>query len=259
MNRKEFMACLEDLLQNVPVEERESAILYYNDYFDDAGHEREADVILELGSPEKVAASIRENMNGQSEDMARYTEHGYESGPEEKINMPMRRVVPQGESNHRADSWDEASYKNADGTSYHSTDYREEESPEGPRTLNKGLIIALVVIGSIIALPVVFAFSSGLIGVVFGVVFAAIGIFLGFVIGAVTIFIVGVVLFIVGLTQIAVLIPNALALCGSGLMLMALGAAGTVGAVKLCFIVYPAMFKGVVNVGRRIIHGEGAA
>lgn len=254
MNRKEFMACLETLLQNMPAEERESAILYYNDYFDDAGQEREADVILELGSPEKVAASIRENMSGQSTDSARYTERGYESGPEKKSNMSIRRPVPQGDAGSKADSGKRA----ADGNAYHSVDYQEEATGEQKR-LSKGVIVALVIVGCLIALPVALSLAGGAVGIVVGLIFAAIGIFLGLVIGAITIFIVGVVLFIIGLTQIAVMIPNALALCGSGLMLMALGAAATVGTVKLCLIVYPAMFRGAVNVGRRIIHGEGAA
>lgn len=42
---------LEQLLMDLPVDERREAIQYYNDYFDDAGPENEAWVINELGSP----------------------------------------------------------------------------------------------------------------------------------------------------------------------------------------------------------------
>lgn len=47
MNRKEFMERLERLLWNISDSEREEALQYYNDYFDDAGEENEAKVIEE--------------------------------------------------------------------------------------------------------------------------------------------------------------------------------------------------------------------
>ena len=37
MNREEFMAKLKALLGDIPAEEREEALQYYEDYFDDAG------------------------------------------------------------------------------------------------------------------------------------------------------------------------------------------------------------------------------
>lgn len=74
MTRREFMQRLENLLLDLPDNERREAIQYYNDYFDDAGPENEAKVIQELGSPELVAHTIRTDA---SENGA-YTEHGYE-------------------------------------------------------------------------------------------------------------------------------------------------------------------------------------
>ena len=37
MNRIEFIAELEKLLQNISAEERNEAVQYYRDYFEDAG------------------------------------------------------------------------------------------------------------------------------------------------------------------------------------------------------------------------------
>ena len=37
MNREEYMKQLEYLLQDVPDSEREEALAYYQDYFEDAG------------------------------------------------------------------------------------------------------------------------------------------------------------------------------------------------------------------------------
>ena len=49
MNRKEFMERLEVLLAVIPEEERQEALKFYTDYFEDAGEENEAQVIRELG------------------------------------------------------------------------------------------------------------------------------------------------------------------------------------------------------------------
>lgn len=42
MTRTEFMKQLQDLLSDISKNEREEALQYYNDYFDDAGPEEEA-------------------------------------------------------------------------------------------------------------------------------------------------------------------------------------------------------------------------
>ena len=53
MNRVEYMTRLASMLQDIPVEERQEAMKYYNDYFDEAGEENEEKVAAELDSPEK--------------------------------------------------------------------------------------------------------------------------------------------------------------------------------------------------------------
>lgn len=62
MSRWEFMSQLEKLLLYVPIQEREEALQYYNDYFEDAGPEREQEVIAALGSPEQVAENIKKDV-----------------------------------------------------------------------------------------------------------------------------------------------------------------------------------------------------
>ncbi len=62
MNRREFMDRLEQLLSDVPVDERLDALQYYEDYFEDAGYSKEQDIIAELKSPETVAAAIKKDL-----------------------------------------------------------------------------------------------------------------------------------------------------------------------------------------------------
>ena len=68
MNRAQFMEQLKRLLSDISAAERDEALEYYNNYFDDAGPENEAAVIRELGSPGKVAAIIKADLNESSED-----------------------------------------------------------------------------------------------------------------------------------------------------------------------------------------------
>lgn len=58
MTRREFMNRLESCLLCVERGEREAALRYYEEYFDDAGPERAAEVIASLGSPEALAREI---------------------------------------------------------------------------------------------------------------------------------------------------------------------------------------------------------
>ena len=77
MSRVEFMNQLKNLLWDIPEGEREEALNYYEDYFDDAGVENEAQVIASLGSPEKVAAIIKEGLKEETKEQGEYSETGY--------------------------------------------------------------------------------------------------------------------------------------------------------------------------------------
>ena len=81
MNRARFMEQLEKLLSDISEEERREALEYYESYFDEAGPEKEASVIQELGSPEKVAASIKEDLKGQGEESVKDSEREYRPKP----------------------------------------------------------------------------------------------------------------------------------------------------------------------------------
>ena len=65
MNRAGFMDQLQRLLADLPATEREEAIQYYNDYFDDAGAENEQSVIDSLGSPKAIADNIKAEISGE--------------------------------------------------------------------------------------------------------------------------------------------------------------------------------------------------
>lgn len=61
MNKLDFLSQLAKNLAKLPKEEVESALDYYEEYFNDAGNEKEELVVKELGSPAKVASQIIAN------------------------------------------------------------------------------------------------------------------------------------------------------------------------------------------------------
>lgn len=58
MTMNDYMRELELALRRLPKEEREEALSYYREYFEDAGPEKETEVIEELGDPKLAASQI---------------------------------------------------------------------------------------------------------------------------------------------------------------------------------------------------------
>lgn len=76
MNKENFLKELEFLLSDVSQEEREEALQYYEDFFEEAGADGEKELLERLGSPEKVAAEIKGGLSG-AEGAGEFTEQGY--------------------------------------------------------------------------------------------------------------------------------------------------------------------------------------
>ena len=150
MNREEFMAKLKALLGDIPADEREEALQYYEDYFDDAGADNEAEVIRELESPQRVAAMIKNDLKHTGND-GEFTENGYEQEWASKKEVPQRK-----------------------GYSYQSGQ-TEEYSYEASQGRNDKLVkIALSVLIALIVCPVVIPVGVGIFGVIAGLLIAAV-------------------------------------------------------------------------------------
>ena len=227
MNRVEFMAELERLLADLPEDERQAAVQYYADYFADAGAENEAEVIRELGSPEKTAESIKADYYGRTFDESRFEHKDY-----------MEKYGQQA-SGQQTSGQQQAGTAGASG---------EEKKP----WTSRGFKILLIVLIAIVVWPV----SLGLICAVVGILAAVVCLFAGLVIAAVCVMIAGGVTAVTGLLMSVAYPPAALMTTGIGLLLFVLGLIATVGTVKLCMIVYPAMLRGFVELCRRPIHGK---
>lgn len=65
MTRTEYMAQLEKYLKKLPHKEFQEAITFFNEYFDEAGPEKETAIMEELGSPKEAARSSFRNYSVQ--------------------------------------------------------------------------------------------------------------------------------------------------------------------------------------------------
>lgn len=99
MNREDFLMRLSSLLQDVSEAEREEALQYYEDYFDDAGKDKEEEIIDSLGSPAEVAKSIKKELFGIeteeeiSQEDRKLTKYGSQTKREEEQKKEQKKAT----------------------------------------------------------------------------------------------------------------------------------------------------------------------
>ena len=252
MNRIEFLSELEQRLSGIPEDERQSALQYYADYLADAGEENEAEAIRELGSPEKVAESIKADYYGTEFDESRFDHKDYM----EKYGQRSSQGTGSGNTSGGRPGADGYGYGQENGYGTGQENGQENGQGNGPAQKNapwtsRGLKIFLVILIAIVIWPV----TLGVAGIVLGVAAAIFFFFAGLVIAAIAVMISGGVVAVTGLVLL-VIPPAGMIVTGIGILLFVLGLIATVGTVKLCMIVYPAMIRGFVNLFRRPIYGK---
>ena len=224
MNRTEFMERLERLLWNISDSEREEALQYYNDYFDDAGEENEAKVIEELGSPDQVARKIKA---GCSDSASEYSEQGYE----DTRFRTAQEVI----------SKEEAERAQANGGSGRA-DMNHRRSSEA----NTWKVIAIILL-CILASPIIIPIGAAIFAAIAAVVLGIGGVCIGIVVAGFTILIVGIVLIGTGIAEIFVTPAVGLALTGVGCLIFALGILLSLFTIWCCVKILPWLIRGIVG------------
>ena len=226
MNRKEFIDKLDYLLQDIEDIEREEALQYYEDYFDEAGSENESQVIKDLGSPERVAAIIKAGLENKFDQDIEYSEKGMDNANYKEVREVIEAEVIDKE--------------------------KKENHFKGNPDRNRILII-LIIIGIIfLALPI----GGGLFGVCIGVIAALFALGIGVLTGGVVCLVGAVACLVKGAVILASTPGMGLIILATGFGLIALSigffalARGTVKAI-------PLMVSGVVNLIKTIIQKVG--
>lgn len=290
MNRADFMKNLAELLADMAPAEREEAIQYYNDYFDDAGAENEQSVIASLGTPEQLARTIKAGLfdGGRAGE---FTEKGF-SGYEQRQNDEVMDISGNS-ANHREDGREDGQagddgqrftrengygyrpengrnteYKNDcygntgyGNVGYENTGYegsgQKTEKKTGKQKMSGGMI-TLIVILCILASPFLLGIGGGVIGIIAGLFGALIGIFSAVVIVAVTLLVVGIALFVVGFALLFGMPLGGLCMMGAAMICLAVGLCFLWLTVVICGTLIPAFFRGIVNLVQSIFHIGGA-
>lgn len=224
MNKTEFLARLRIALAPLPEEERNAAMIYYEEFFSDAGDENEQSVISEFGSPEELAKSIVEENNRENP-----------AYNQEKVNPELNQnqenaFYNQNNANPAYNNGSTGYYNGNTGGAYPPPVQQSRKWSNGQ--------IALFIILLVFSSPIWLGILVGIIGVIAGVVSALIAIIAA-----------------VGACAVAFLVAGIIALFQEppvGIMLLGMG---FVFAGLIPLAIYPLCklaVKGVISFGKWI-------
>lgn len=271
MNRWEFMRQLEMLLSDISPSEREEALQYYNDYFNDAGTENERQVIKALGSPAQVARIVKDGLS-DNPGMGEFTENGYTNQGTVTSNAIMKRSgQAQGQNsstqgNTANAKYENASYRNAEnrnsgagnenqnGNQYTSSDGQSAGGSKGSGKKEDFPVwaIVLIVIGCIICSPAIVGIAGALLGVIASIFITVFALVFGFGLAALILLIVAISLVAGGFGCVFSSPITAMGLVGGGLICLSLGTLFLLLTVFLAGKLIPAVCQGIAYIFRKL-------
>lgn len=227
MNKKEYMRELEFLLQDLPYNEVRDALDYYYDYFDAAGKENESKVIAELGSPEKVAATIKSELKGTFFEDLEYGESG--------INQQQYEEFHEVIENENINQQEEKSHT-----------FQWKGDPDRNRILAIAIFIGVVIL-----------FMSPVTSIILGLFFAILGIGIFASVGWILLLMLAVFLFVNSCFYLANYSGAGILVMGISFLVCALGILFYLIA-KRFFQLIPEIFQMLVKFVKTIIAKVGA-
>lgn len=242
MNREQFIAQLARLLQDLPPAERQEAIRYYQEYFDDAGEENEDAVIQELGSPGKVVASIKANL-----------QYGGSTFGANDIDMENTGTESQTKD---ADGWQNADTQGQSGQQQ-TWQNRSTQSPYAMQARKPKRGVggwALLIIILVFASPMLLGVGGGALGIFIGILATVFALWISFFAVAIGMIGGGIAVLIKGILH-AISSPAAgLVSMGGGLICIALGILCAVFFLWFTFQLCPRVLRTTLNFISRIVH-----
>lgn len=207
-NKDEFLSTLRELLTPLSETERNDALRYYAEYFDDAGIENEKAILNELKSPKAVADKILE-------------EGGYLIITEDEKEEPEEETPIEDTA---------------------STEQKKEEQ-KTPFYKNPTTLILIILI-AIFTFPIwitAIALVISAIATVISIIIGLFGIAIGFMAG-------GIAMVVAGAVTIAGSVFNGLLTIGAGMVMFGLGLILVPLFVKICVTLIPLTIKGLVYI-----------
>ncbi len=221
MNRSEFMRRLEGLLADISDSEREEALQYYREYFEDAGAENEQEVLRSLGSPEQVAASIKEDINGHAEGA--FTENGFQGAYNDT-----KAIVE---------------YEKRQEESSYYTDKQELPAEVPEKKKMSGGMIALLIILLICAAPILIAILAVIASCIIAVFSVIFSVFIAIAVIAFAAVSFGIFAIVIGIIKMFAFPFGGLCIAGTGLVCAGMGILFGILTVWIAVTVLPAVFR----------------
>ena len=283
MTRAEYLAELDSHLITLPKEERDMAVAFYEEYFDDAGPENEQAVIDELGKPFNLARSIigETSAYNKSEVYIKYRESKpmpqnstgvfaslkkpdafaqvYPGNTDIKTENENQEedIMPQGmpERNQSGFTYEqdakpkfEENKEPKPGMFDQYYTHGNTESTEKPYTPYKPPKNSTSV-GWIIfwIIMVIFVIIPIVIPTVFGIIIAMAAI----AIAAIVCVVVAIIAVISGIIQLFISIPAAIALVATGILTAGVGLILMSAALAFFFKLLPWTVKGIIGFAKR--------
>jgi len=274
MNREQFIAQLARLLQDLPPAERQ-AIRYYQEYFDDAGEENEDAVIQELGSPGKVVASIKANLQyggstfgandtdmentgteSQTKDADGWQQNGQTMNRwNQSTQQGWQNADTQGQNGQQG-TWQNADTQGQSGQQQ-TWQNRSTQSPYAMQARKPKRGVggwALLIIILVFASPMLLGVGGGALGIFIGILATVFALWISFFAVAIGMIGGGIAVLIKGILH-AISSPAAgLVSMGGGLICIALGILCAVFFLWFTFQLCPRVLRTTLNFISRIVH-----
>ncbi|MCL2496712.1 MAG: hypothetical protein FWF04_04790 [Clostridiales bacterium] len=231
-----YLVELRRRLADLPDEEREAALTYYREYFDDAGAENAERVLLELGAVHMLAEQILSGYSRDYSDTAPHSSSTYvPANPEEATEARRREEARREEEKAQAQEQVKA---------------QAPPPPPPQQSKRRGGSTLLIIVLVILALPLLIPLAITVFAVGFGLAATAFG--LAVAVGAVVLclLLAGIVLLAVGFSLLVVHTLDALVACGVGLALLGISTLLLLLFIFIFFKILPALIRLTVRILR---------
>jgi len=239
MTKQEFMHQLAEQLVSLPPEERLCALKFYDEYFADAGEENWPQVLRDLGSPEEVARTIKEDFaqrNPGYDPNRTDTRYTYRPGPQYHPGQGPQTYTTSPET-------------------YVQRGYGPVPPPYVPPK-RSGCGTALLVLLLIFSFPLWFVLLLVLLAVVVGLAVGAVGIVAAVVVAIGVCLVGGLVWACRSILNLIAAPGLALLGAGIGLAMAGVGLLGFAVCVWLAVNVLPPVFRWFVDLCRKPFHKD---
>ena len=226
MTKYIFLQRLEQLLADLPEEERREALEYYQDYLDDAGITEDEDDTAKIGTPQQAAENIRA---------------GLDQNDQQKTEIPVGEATVEDEVAQRntATGYRQNRYENS-GSDY--TQRKAYSSKNEVSLRRRHSLFGTIIIGAVMAL-VIFLVAVIMISVAAALIGTMVGM------GGGTVICFGVAIAFAGSGHLA-----AVAACiGVGLVLLALFMLLLAAVIAFCGKAFPKAMRAICNAASNMI------